>query len=134
MPEPNWISREAAIAMHRRQLAEHGGLDGIRDSAMLDSALARPRNVYAYSDKPPDLAQLAAAYAFGIARNHPFIDGNKRAAYVVARTFLLRNGMDLTVEYAEQYRMFLALGEGSVTEDALAQWIREQITPREFGR
>ena len=134
MPRPIWISRELAIALHQRQLAEHGGLDGIRDSGMLDSALARPRNLFAYSDSEPDLAQLAAAYAFGIARNHPFIDGNKRTAYVVARSFLIRNGKDLSVEHVEQYRMFLALAEGSVTEEALAEWMRRQLTSRDPDR
>jgi len=127
--EPAWISRELAIAIHRRQLTEHGGLDGIRDSGMLDSALSRPRNLLAYSEDPPDLASLAAAYAFGVARNHPFIDGNKRTAYVVCRTFLLLNDADMTAEKDDRYRMFLALAAGSLSESELGQWLRDQLEP-----
>ena len=129
MTEPAWISRELAIAIHRRQLTEHGGLDGIRDSGMLDSALSRPRNLLAYSEDPPDLASLAAAYAFGVARNHPFIDGNKRTAYVVCRTFLLLNDADMTAEKDDRYRMFLALAAGSLSESELGQWLRDQLKP-----
>ena len=83
MPTPVWISEEVVVAIHRRQLAEHGGKEGLRDAGLLSSALARPKNLVAYSNHQPDLAMLAAAYAFGLTKNHPFVDGNKRTAYVV---------------------------------------------------
>ena len=88
MKEPIWISEPLVLANHQRQLAEHGGLDGVRDAGLLSSALARPKNVWAYGGDAADLSALAASYAFGLARNHPFLDGNKRTAYVVCRTFL----------------------------------------------
>ena len=94
MNEPLWISKKAVLAMHNAQLAEHGGSDGIRDETLLDSALAKPLNVLAYADQP-DIFRLAASYAFGIARNHAFVDGNKRTALVVSLTFLDRNGWDI---------------------------------------
>jgi len=119
-----WILDNLVPAIHRRQLAEHGGADGIRDAGLLASALARPRQLMAYSDPPPDLAQLAAAYAFGIARNHPFIDGNKRTALVVCLTFLRLNGKQVRASKAEMYHAFLQLAEGKMTEADLAIWIR----------
>ena len=94
MNEPLWISKKAVLAMHSAQLAEHGGSDGIRDETLLDSALAKPLNVFAYADHP-DIFRLAASYTFGVARNHAFVDGNKRTALVVSLTFLDRNGWDL---------------------------------------
>ncbi len=124
-----WISKEVVQAVHRRQLAEHGGLDGVRDEGMLDSALARPRNLHAYGGEGVDPVALAAAYAFGIARNHPFLDGNKRTAFVVCRTFLLLNGLDLTAPREDRYRTFLALAGGTLDEDALADWLRENVSP-----
>jgi death-on-curing protein len=129
MPEPAvWIRTDVALAIHRRQLAEHGGADGVRDRGLLTSALARPRNILAYSDPRPDLATLASAYAFGIARNHPFVDGNKRTAYVVCRTFLLLNGHDLAASREEKYSTFLSLAEGGLSEEELAAWLREHLT------
>lgn len=121
-----------ALAIHCQQIAEHGGSDGLRDAGLLNSAMARPRNLRAYSDAdaPPDLARLAASYAYGIARNHPFIDGNKRTALVVARTFLLINGENLWATQDEKYTTFLALAEGRLSEEELADWIRShQIKP-----
>ena len=97
MDDPIWISKELAIAIHKRQLAEHGGADGIRDDGLLESALCA-RQRFAYEDPHADHPALAAAMAYGIARNHAFIDGNKRTAYVVCRTFLILNGFDLTAE------------------------------------
>ena len=94
MKEPKWLPREAVLAMHARQLAEHGGSEGLRDEGMLESALQRAQNKYAYDE--PDMFDLAAAYAFGVARNHPFIDGNKRTALVASRTLLLINGYQIT--------------------------------------
>ncbi len=122
--EPIWVRDDVVHAIHRRQLAEHGGGDGVRDEGLLASALARPKNCLAYSDPPPDLAALAAAYAYGIARNHPFVDGNKRTAFVVCRTFLKLNGQHVAASQEEKYRVFLRLAEGRLDEDELADWIR----------
>ena len=121
-----WILKDAVIAIHGRQIAEHGGSDGVRDEGLLLSALARPENLYAYGDDP-DLADLAAAYAFGIAKNHPFIDGNKRTGLVVARTFLKINGADISASQDEKYATFLRLAEGSLSEEELAEWIRQKL-------
>jgi len=128
MSDVTWISKEAVLEIHRLQLVEHGGLDGIRDEGMLDSALARPVNVAHYSDKP-SVTQLAAAYTYGLARNHPFLDGNKRTAYVVCRTFLILNGRDLTADHDERYDTFIALADGSLSEEALANWIEANSAP-----
>jgi death-on-curing protein len=125
MDDPIWISKELAIAIHQRQLAEHGGADGVRDEGLLDSALDRARQRFAYEDPTPSMPVLAAAYAFGIARNHAFIDGNKRTAYVVCRTFLILNGFDLTAEPIDRYRTFLDLAAGSLSEPELAIWLTE---------
>lgn len=127
MDDPIWISVELATAIHQRQLAEHGGIAGVRDPGLLESALARPRQFFAYTDPTPDVAALAASYAFGIARNHPFLDGNKRTAYVVCRTFLLLNGTDLTAEKIDRYQKFLSLAEGNLSEAELAEWLREHL-------
>lgn len=124
MADPVWIRADVVRAIHRRQLAEHGGSEGVRDEALLDSALARPENLLVYGEPPPDLAALAAAYAFGIARNHPFVDGNKRTAYVVCRTFLKLNGRDFVAAQQDKYLTFLRLAEGVLTEAELAAWIR----------
>lgn len=120
-----WISDEAAIAIHAEQLAEHGGGEGVRDVALLESAMARPRNLTAYGD--PDAAALAAAYAYGIARNHPFVDGNKRTAAVVGETFLVLNGHELAASDAELVVAFLALAAGELSEEELADWFRAHV-------
>ncbi len=122
-----WLLDEAVRAIHERQIAEHGGSSGIRDEGLLLSALARPQNLLAYGEQEPDLAALTAAYAFGIARNHPFVDGNKRTAFVAARTFLLLNGNDLEASQDEKYIAFIQLAEGSLSEDDLAIWIRQHL-------
>lgn len=122
MQEPHWIGKAAALAMHARQLAEHGGLDGVRDEALLESALARAQNLFFYSDTPVDLPRMAAAYAYGIATNHPFIDGNKRTALVVSQTFLMLNGYEFTGSFPEEYEIFIKLAAGDLSEDALAAW------------
>jgi len=127
--EPVWITPELAQAIHERQLAEHGGPAGVRDSAMLDSALARAQQRYAYSETRPDIPALAAAYAFGIARNHPFVDGNKRTAYVLCRTFMVLNGWDLVNPLSDRYPVFLALAAGEIEEDRLADWLRSAARP-----
>ncbi len=125
MNAPVWIPKNVVLALHRRQLAEHGGADGIRDQGMLESALARPEQLFAYGNPPPDLCSLSAAYAYGLAKNHPFVDGNKRTAYVVMRLFLLRNGRDLTAPKENRYVAMLALAAGDHTEASFASWLRE---------
>ena len=120
-----WVSHEVALAAHAEQLAEHGGADGIREPSMFESAMARPQNLAAYGE--PDAAALAAAYAFGIARNHPFVDGNKRTAAVVAGAFLFLNDHPVEITEAEVAVTFLALAAGELSEDELAQWFREHL-------
>ena len=109
MTEIIWLLEETIVAIHHRQIAEHGGSEGLRDEGLLSSALARLQNLFAYSEPSPDLAALAAAYAFGIARNHPFMDGNKRTALIAARTFLLLNSVDLKASQDEKVLIFLQL-------------------------
>lgn len=123
MREPKWLSVDAATAMHAEQVALFGGPVGIRDITLLESALARPVNKFAYGEF--DLAALAAAYAFGIARNHPFIDGNKRAAFQAMIVFLGMNGVVLEFKIAEAITIILDLAAGLVSEDSLARWIRD---------
>lgn len=120
-----WIATDVALAAHAEQLAEHGGGDGIRDAGALESAMARPRNLAEYGE--PDPAAIAAAYAFGIARNHPFVDGNKRTAAVVSETFLMLNGYTLAASDAELVVAFVALAAGELGEDELADWFRQRI-------
>lgn len=124
--EPVWVLESTVLKIHRLQIAEHGGSHGIRDQGLLASALAKPKNLHAYSETT-DLAALAASYAYGIARNHPFLDGNKRTAFVVCRTFLKLNGKDLTASAEEKYETFLRLAEGSLTEADLAAWLRDRL-------
>ena len=121
-----WILEETVTAIHSRQISEHGGSDGTRDLGLLQSALARPQNLLAYGEGV-DIAALAAAYAYGIAKNHPFIDGNKRTALVVMRTFLAANGADFQASQEDKYVTLLKLAEGSLEEDELATWIRKGI-------
>jgi death-on-curing protein len=127
MKEPRWLLDSVVPAIHRRQLAEHGGLDGIRDAGLLASALARPKNLFAYSNPKPDVSALAASYAFGIACNHPFVDGNKRTAFVVCRTFLRLNGQDVDATESEKYLEFIGPAEGTIGEEELAEWIRSRL-------
>jgi len=122
-----WLLEETVIAIHHRQIAEHGGGEGLRDEGLLSSALARPQNLLAYGQPPPDLAALAAAYAYGIARDHPFVDGNKRTALIAARTFLLLNGVNLEAGQDDKFLTFQSLAAGSLTEDEVAGWIRKRI-------
>ncbi len=126
--EPEWIAIEVALAIHEEQLAEHGGGIGIRDRGLLESALARPHSLRAYGD--PDLCSLAAAYAFGIVRNHPFVDGNKRTAFVVCLLFLALNGQVLTASDADSVLNTLALAAGDLSEHAFAAWLRAHSRPR----
>jgi death on curing protein len=123
MTEPFWLTAEMIVAIHDEQLAIHGGSAGLRDHALLESALDRPRNKWAYEQA--GLPELAAAYDYGIARNHPFIDGNKRAALLAIYTFLGVNDVDFIVPEAEAAAMILALAAGEVNEEGLARWIRD---------
>ena len=123
-----WIERSVIIAAHEEQLAEHGGASGIRDEGLLDSALARPLNRAAYGR--PDAAELAAAYAYGLATNHPFVDGNKRIAFVALELFLALNGYQLTAGDAGCATCMLALAAGTMKEKAFADWIRRHSRRR----
>lgn len=123
MSEPRWLSEAQVIRMHAEQLAIFGGPPGLRDAGMLASALDRPRNKRAYGEE--DLAALAAAYAFGVARNHPFVDGNKRAAFMCMMVFLRKNAIAFNPGEAEATAAMIALAAGEVDEDGLARWIRD---------
>jgi len=124
-----WVEKALVLAIHERQIAEHGGSAGVRDEGLLESALGRPRQLHSYGDPAPDLADLAAALAYGLARNHPFVDGNKRTAHVAYRTFLALNGVDLVATDEEKYVAMLALAEGKLTERRFAAWLRERLRP-----
>ncbi len=121
-----WVGVDVTLAIHDRQLAEHGGLDGVRDRGAVESALARPQNLAAYGE--PDAADLAAAYAYGIARNHGFADGNKRTAWVVARLFLADNGYTLTFDPLDAIRTMEGVAAGTIDEVQLARWFRDRMT------
>ncbi len=121
------LSRDLVLAIHDAQLAEHGGAMGLRDEGLLDSALARPRNLAAYGS--PDVAELGAMYALGIARNHPFVDGNKRTAFVALETFLVLNGCAFTVGDAEAVVAMLSMAAGEMADDAFTAWVRLFAVP-----
>lgn len=123
MTEPRWLDTNIVLDVHAEQLALFGGADGIRDLGLLESALARPINKYGYGES--DLAALAAAYAFGIARNDPFVDGNKRAAFASIIVFLGLNGFDFDVPPEQATAMILALAAGEVSEESLTRWIKD---------
>jgi death on curing protein len=120
-----WTDRDVLLTLHDESLAEHGGGVGIRDEGLLDSALARPLNTVAYGT--PDVAELAAAYGFGLAKNHAFVDGNKRAAFLAVGLFLYLNGYRLTASQADATRAVLALAAGEITEAEFAQWVRSNM-------
>ena len=126
----HWVRLDTAEAAHVEQIAEHGGSEGTRDITLVESAMARPQQLAAYGGGPdgPDVAALAASYAYGIARNHPFTDGNKRTALVVAETFLALNGFGLGCSDAEAVVTFVALAAGDLTEDELTDWFRTHLT------
>jgi len=128
MTEPDWITLDLALAIHDEQLGEHGGAEGVRDQGLLESALARPRNAWGYGTT--DLSALAASLCYGIARNHPFIDGNKRTAYVATETFLLLNGLMLTSSDAESVAAMLDLAAGEMSEEDFAAWLRDDTAAR----
>ena len=123
-----WIDPAVVLAVHEEQLAEHGGAAGVRDAGLLESALARPRNLAHYGE--PDLCELAAAYAFGLARNHPFIDGNKRSAFVATELFLVLNGWQLVASDADCVLVMLSLASGEIDEPTFAVWLRARVRAR----
>lgn len=127
MDQPRWISKAAVLAIHDEQLSEHGGGQGLRDEGLLEAALDRPRNLLHYG--APDIAALAAAYAFGLAKNHPFVDGNKRTSFVVTELFLDLNGHELTMDDATAVTTWLSLAAGELSEEALAAKIRDALRP-----
>ncbi|MEW5708635.1 MAG: type II toxin-antitoxin system death-on-curing family toxin [Pseudomonadota bacterium] len=122
-----WLEKALVLAIHDRQLAEHGGSGGVRGETLLESALARPRQPYAYGDQAPDLADLAASLAYGLARNPPFVDGNKRTAAVACETFLELNGATLEPDDLELFPVYLALAEGRLSEKDFAAWLRDHL-------
>lgn len=128
MQEPIWIDGRLALALHQRQIAEHGGEPGVRSPELLESALARPQQRFRYSPDA-DLCELGASYAAGLAGNHPFFDGNKRTAFVVYRLFLLSNGLDLTASREDRYLMMLRLAAGEIDEETFATWLRQNTAP-----
>jgi death-on-curing protein len=123
--EPRFIGIDVARAVHDRQLAEHGGLAGVKDQGLLESAMSRPLNKFGYGET--DLCALAAAYAFGIARNHPFADGNKRTAWVLARLFLKLNGVEIAFDKTDAIHTMLSLAAGNLEEEALTAWFRAHL-------
>ncbi|MDB5779021.1 MAG: death-on-curing family protein [Polaromonas sp.] len=127
-----WISKPALLLLHGESLAEHGGLEGLRDEGLLDSALGRPLNLLAYADPapPPDVAALAASYAVGLAKNHPFVDGNKRAAFLATGLFLYLNGYRLNASQADATITVFALAAGDITENEFADWLRAHAAAR----
>lgn len=123
--EPIWLDSRIAHAIHDRQLAEHGGGAGLRDQGALESAMARPVNQWSYGED--DRMRLAAAYAFGVARNHPFADGNKRTAWILARLFLMANGIEIEFDKVDAINTVLALAAGELSEEELADWFRQHL-------
>ncbi len=128
MKTPRWLGKRLVLAVHERQLAEHGGAFGLRDEGLLELALARPLNLFAYGEA--DAAALAGAYAFGIARNHPFVDGNKRTAFVACELFLAGNGYALNASDEECLAMMLALASSEIDETEFAAWLRDSVAAR----
>ena len=128
MSEPVWLNRRALELLHSESIAEHGGADGLRDEGLFESALARPQNLLAY-EGVTDPARLAASYAFGLAKNHAFVDGNKRIAFIAAVLFLRMNGHRLMADQAEATLVMLSVASGAFSEDELAACIRRHIQP-----
>jgi death-on-curing protein len=123
-----WLDASILLAVHDEQLVEHGGISGVRDNGMFESALAKPQNLVAYGE--PDFAELAAAYGFGLAKNHPFLDGNKRTAFVAVELFLRLNGYVLQAEDATCVLTILAVAAGEINEENFAAWIRKNVVQR----
>lgn len=127
MQEPIWVLDDTVRQIHQLQLQAHGGGTGIRDTNLLESALYRPKQLFSYHADDITLCQLGAAYAFGIARNHPFVDGNKRTAFVVCLLFLRLNGCQIIASQDDKYETFLSLAEGRLTEQQLATWLQDHV-------
>lgn len=125
-----WLDHRLLVLLHDESLAMHGGASGLRDEGLLDSALMRPPNLAGYGDPAPDLAALAACYAFGLAQNHPFVDGNKRVAFLSVGLFLGLNGHRLTASQAEATVAMFALAGGDWDEPTFAAWLRQRMAPR----
>ncbi len=132
MKEPEWIAYEVILAIHEAQLAEHGGLPGVRDQGLLDSALAHPKNLFAYSERVT-LNRLAAGYAVRLAKNHAFLDGNKRTAWVACVVFLELNGVPVTTSQSEAVRIMENSANGHITEEGFTTWLDEQFPSLEFS-
>lgn len=130
MDEPRWLWRALLDAMHRKLIQEHGGVYGVREEGMVESALGRPRNRWAYEGAEADLAALAAAYGFGLARNHGYLDGNKRIALAAIHVFAWINGFELMAAEPDEVAVMLQVASGTMTEAALAGWIRPLLVPR----
>ena len=128
MTDPRWLSRRLVLMLHRRQIEEHGGTHGLRDEGLLDSALARAQQKHTY-EPDSDLATLAAAYGFGLAKNHAFVDGNKRIAFVAMYVFLALNGHDLDVPEPEVVTVMEGVAASAMDESALAAWLRRAMEP-----
>jgi death-on-curing protein len=126
MTEPTWVRRDVLELLHSQTIAEHGGADGLRDEGLLESALARPQNLCHY-ENVSDVARLAACYGFGLAKNHAFVDGNKRIAFIAVGVFLRLNGYRLTADQAQATLVMLSVAAGSFSEEALADWLRKNI-------
>lgn len=127
-----WVSKQALVLLHGESLATHGGREGMRDEGLLESALMRPQNIVAYANAshPPDAAALAASYGVGLAKNHPFVDGNKRAAFLAVGLFLYLNGLRLQASQADATLTMLAVAAGDISEEAFAAWLREHAVAR----
>jgi death-on-curing protein len=128
--EPAWIRQDTVLYVHEEALMFHGGPEGVRDLGLLESALARPKNLFAYFEQSPSIARLAASYAKGIVANHPFVDGNKRTAFIVSVTFLRLNGLQLTATKEDRVLTFWSLAAGEITEEQLAYWFERNTASR----
>ena len=122
--EPLWVGEPVALAIHGRQISEHGGAVGVSDETLLSSALAKPRNLFEYSPQEADIARLAAAYLYGIVNNHPFIDGNKRTGLVVCGVFLRLNGQRVVASLPELYTLVMTTASGEIDEEEIAEFLR----------
>jgi death-on-curing protein len=130
MKEPVWIRLDVVLMMHEETLMLHGGPEGVRDLGLLESALARPKNLFAYSEQGVSVARFAAAYAKGIVANHPFVDGNKRTAFTASLTFLKLNGLEVTATKEDRVLTFWKLAAGEISEEQLALWFERNTAPR----
>lgn len=131
--EPEWLLESAVLAVHRMLIAEHGGMDGVRDRGLLSSSLARPKNLLSYTNPPPSLFDLAASYAYGLAKNHCFVDGNKRIALTAALMFLELNGLRLEAPKMVTYTIMVGLAAGDVTEAGFSAWLAGHCRPIPSG-